>query len=51
VLMIEMLFLISLIPTWNNKAYAHISQAIPNAILKKKMVIILHSYPILLNQK
>src|SRR5215211_7995547 len=34
--MIEILFLISLIPTWNNKAYAHISSAIPNVILKKK---------------
>ena len=36
VLMIEILFLISLIPTWNIKVYAHISSAIPNAIFKEK---------------
>src|SRR5918993_5318412 len=36
VLMIGILFLISLIPTWNIKVYAHISSAIPNAIFKEK---------------
>src|SRR5688500_14349963 len=36
VLIIEILLLISLIPTWNIKAYAHISSAIPNAIFKEK---------------
>ena len=36
VLMIEILFLISLIPTCNNKVYAHISSAVPNAIFKEK---------------
>jgi hypothetical protein len=29
-------FLVSLIPTWNNKVYAHISSTIPNAIFKEK---------------
>lgn len=29
-------FLISLIPTWNNKVYAHIPSTIPNAIFKEK---------------
>ena len=28
--------LVSLIPTWNNKVYAHISSTIPNAIFKEK---------------
>lgn len=36
VLMIGILFLISLIPTWDIKVYAHISSAIPNAIFKEK---------------
>ena len=36
VLIIEILLLISLIPTWNIKVYAHISSAIPNAIFKEK---------------
>lgn len=35
-LLIGILFLISIIPTWNNKVYAHISSAIPNAIFKEK---------------
>jgi hypothetical protein len=35
-LIIGILFLISIIPTWNNKVYAHISSAIPNAIFKEK---------------
>jgi hypothetical protein len=34
--MIGILFLISLIPTWNIKVYAHISSAIQNAIFKEK---------------
>jgi hypothetical protein len=34
--MTEILFLISLIPTCNNKVYAHISSAVPNAIFKEK---------------
>lgn len=34
--LIGILFLISLIPTWNIKVYAHISSAIPNAIFKEK---------------
>jgi hypothetical protein len=29
-------FLVSLIPTWNNKVYAHIPSTIPNAIFKEK---------------
>jgi hypothetical protein len=36
VLIIGILLLISLIPTWNIKAYAHISSTIPNAIFKEK---------------
>jgi hypothetical protein len=36
VLIIGILLLISLIPTWNIKAYGHISSAIPNAIFKEK---------------
>lgn len=35
-LLIGILFLISIIPTWNNKVYGHISSAIPNAIFKEK---------------
>lgn len=35
-MIIGILFLISIIPTWNNKVYAHISSAIPNAIFKEK---------------
>lgn len=35
-LLIGILFLISIIPTWNNKVYAHISSAIPKAIFKEK---------------
>ena len=34
--LIGILFLISLIPTWNIKVDAHISSAIPNAIFKEK---------------
>lgn len=34
--LIGILFLISLIPTWDIKVYAHISSAIPNAIFKEK---------------
>lgn len=35
-LIIGILFFISIIPTWNNKVYGHISSAIPNAIFKEK---------------
>jgi len=35
-LIIGILFFISIIPTWNNKVYSHISSAIPNAIFKEK---------------
>src|SRR5918994_7372446 len=47
VLMIGILFLISLIPTWNIKVYAHISSAIPNAIFKEKdgYTIAFFTYP------
>ncbi len=31
-----LVFLVSLIPTWNNKVYAHIPSTIPNAIFKEK---------------
>ena len=36
VLIIGILFLISLISTWDNKVYAHIPSTIPNAIFKEK---------------
>jgi len=36
VLIKGILLLVSLIPTWNIKAYGHISSTIPNAIFKEK---------------
>ena len=36
VLILGILLLISLIPTWNIKAYGHISSTIPNTVFKDK---------------
>jgi hypothetical protein len=34
--LVGILFLLSLVPTWHNKVYAHIFSEIPNAIFKEK---------------